>query len=262
MEVVRQGRIVFKAFFLVHAAHIDGVGGSFKPPKGDQETIVTFCCLLSIRAGERILDADVARLIAARLDTQVQFEQDDWDKVLNRLRFGRLDFITGMEINTLRQKYFDFTTPYYARESVIFVLDDSAHNYIQTQEDLYGKVISGDRSSLIEQSWIASGIRSRFRIRQFESKAQSMQMLKQGKVEAAIMPLEVGMLLARDQQVGVRVLSAPRLGAPVALAVRKGNRALLQRLDGALQQLIAEGEIARIYQRRFATIPKMAAQTP
>ena len=163
-------------------------------------------------------DADVVRLVVAQLGDRCLFVQDAWDTVFNRLRYGKLDLVVGMEINPVRQKYFRFTRSYMSRQSVIFVNAQNSNTVSVTE--LMGKIIAGDRTSGIEQQWMEQGIRSRFRIREFESKAVSMQMLKDVQVQAAI-------------------------------AVQQDDQALQQELDHVLQQLIASGEIANLYRQRF-----------
>ena len=194
-------------------------------------------------------DADVARLVLARLDHQCQFVQEPWDQILNRLRYGKLELVVGMEINDQREKYFDFTTPYMTRQSVVLV--NAQTSRVQRIEELFGQFIAGDRSSQIEQLWQELGIRTRFRIRELESKSVSMALLKGGQVQAAIMPQEVGFYLAREHQLTVRALAEPRIDTPVAIAVKKGNQTLRQQLDDAVRELIASGEIAALYQRWF-----------
>lgn len=213
------------------------------------------------RDGSRVtgFDADVARLVMTRLTYRCRFVQEPWDQILNQLRYGKLDLVVGMEINTQREKYFDFTTPYMARQSVVFV--DAQTSRVQRIEELFGQFIAGDRSSQIEQSWQELGIRTRFRIRELDSKSASMALLKSGQVQAAIMPLEVGLSLARKQELTVRVLAEPRVDTPVAIAVQKGNEKLRRQLDDAVRELLASGEIAALYQRWFG-VPLLVRAPP
>ncbi len=206
-------------------------------------------------------DADVARLVLARLDHQCQFVQEPWDQILNRLRYGKLELVVGMEINDQREKYFDFTTPYMTRQSVVLV--NAQTSRVQRVDELFGQFIAGDRSSKIEQLWQEQGIRTRFRIRELDSKSAAMAFLKSGRAQAAIMPMEVGVYLAREHQLTVRVLAEPRVDTPVAIAVEKGNQTLRQQLDGAVRELIASGEIAALYQRWFGVpFEAAASQSP
>lgn len=197
-------------------------------------------------------DADVINLVMARLGWHCRFMQAPWDHVVNGLRYGKLDLVVGMESGALRERYFDFTRSYIARKSVIFVSTERSE--VTRLEELYGQFIAGDRTSLIEQVWTDQGLRGRFRMRELESKAESMQLLKTGEVQAAIMPLEVGLYLSRRQEVPVRVLAEPQAETPVAIAVLKGNGLLRDQLDKALKQLLDEGAIAQLYQDSFAAL--------
>ena len=194
-------------------------------------------------------DADVARLIFQRLGKAFQFRQQSWDLVFNELRFGDIELIAGMEVNALRNKFFDFTRPYYSRYDVIFILDDNQQ--ITKLEDLHNRFVSGDRHSYIETHWKELGTLYDFRIIATESKEKSMQLLKEGRIQAAIMPKAVGLSLAQQMGIGVTILDNPDPGSPVAFAVKKGNHQLLAQIDETLEALISEGEIEQLYQKWF-----------
>ncbi|MCP4114770.1 MAG: transporter substrate-binding domain-containing protein [Desulfobacteraceae bacterium] len=190
-------------------------------------------------------DADVARLVLSRLEEGATFYQDSWDDVVGRLRYGNIDLITGMEISGERKRFFDFSTVYYHRYTVIFVRADNSS--IESVEDLYKKIITGDRHSFIESHWEKLGIKGRIRIRQMKSKERAMELLFQGKSHAAIMPKAVGLYLAEKMGFKVRILNGFDPGTPVAMAVKKGNYHLLERIDRVLKDLMEKGEIDKLY---------------
>ncbi|WNO10643.1 transporter substrate-binding domain-containing protein [Teredinibacter sp. KSP-S5-2] len=194
-------------------------------------------------------DADVLRLVVSRTNKNLKFAPGKWDDVINYLRIGKVDCISGMEINELRKKYFDFTTEYYHRYDVVFVRADD--DSIKTIDDLYGKKITGDRHSFVENYWKNKGIKEHIRIKQTGTKEQAMELLYQKDTVAAIMPKAVGLYLAKQLGFSVKVLENPDPGSPVAIAVKKGNASLLQSLDSSLRALIEEGEIERLYLQWF-----------
>lgn len=194
-------------------------------------------------------DADVIRLIFSRLSDKFIFFQNQWDNVVNELRYGKIDFITGMEINETRNKLFDFTTDYYHRYDVVFIREDNKE--IKKIEDLLNKIITGDRHSFVETYWKEKGIKDKIRIMQTESKEKSMQLLHSGKTNAAIMPKAVGLYLAKQIVFKVKILEDHDPGSPVAIAVKKGNHVLLAKIDKILQDLIEEGEIEKLYNKWF-----------
>ncbi|WP_105172624.1 transporter substrate-binding domain-containing protein [Pseudoalteromonas sp. T1lg24] len=186
-------------------------------------------------------DYDVLTRVLQQVNQELYLVADTWDEVVNHLRFAELDCVTGMEINPLREKYFDFTIPYYFRYTTVFVKEDSKD--IEIVRDLYGKKISGDKHSLTETIWQEKHIKDNFRLIQTESKEQAMLMLANGETTAAIMPRSVGLYLAKQYGVKVKIVQSNYRGTPVAIAVRKGNKVLLDKLNSALQTLLSSGQL-------------------
>lgn len=85
-------------------------------------------------------DYDVLTRVLQQVNQELYLVADTWDEVVNHLRFAELDCVTGMEINPLREKYFDFTIPYYFRYTTVFVKEDSKD--IEIVRDLYGKKLA------------------------------------------------------------------------------------------------------------------------
>lgn len=190
------------------------------------------------------VDVLVARLVFERMGRKLTIRADAWDDVVASLRLGRLDCVAGMEINDRREVFFDFTTPYYERKVVVFLRADEAG--VESVTDLKYQVVAGDRDSFVERSLREQGLHRQIRLVQTRSKEHSFEMLKAGTVVAAIAPLEVGLNLARQVGLDVRILDLGDTGSPVGFAVQKGDTDLLSEVDAALRELIAEGRIREI----------------
>lgn len=199
-------------------------------------------------------DVDVAKSVCARLGLTARFEQGKWDNVVSMLLFGRIDMVVGMEVNTFRHDYFDFSMPYAKRHDVVFV---SANSTVTRVEDLFGLIITGDRHSFVELHWKERGIHQKIRIMQVGSKEESMDLLARGETAAAIMPLEVGKYLAARRGFEIRTLSNPDPGSDVAIALRKGNPELLVRINQALRDLQADGELDALARKWFSGGPPL-----
>ncbi|EGB14139.1 extracellular solute-binding protein family 3 [Pseudodesulfovibrio mercurii] len=193
------------------------------------------------------LDMEVAELVFARLGIKARMVPGIWDDVVASLRLGRLDCVIGMEINSERRPFFEFTSPYYNRRVVVFVNRDDQG--IRTVDDLVLKAVAGDRHSFVERYLRQRGLLDSIRIVKTRSKDQSMRMLKEGKVVAVIAPLAVGRLLAERYALPVRVIDVGDPGSPVGFAVVKGNSELRRKLDDALQGLKAEGALQPVLDR-------------
>lgn len=195
-------------------------------------------------------DVDVVRAVCARIGKDVIFEQRNWDDVVSMLNFGRIDLVAGMEINEFRAEYFEFSTPYTKRHDVVFVLANSTASDV---EDLFGQVITGDRHSFVELHWKEMGIHRNIRVMQTGTKTESMALLAQDKVAAAIMPLEVGWHLAEELGLDVRVLDNPDPGSDVAMALRKDRTDLLRAINDALRDMETDGELDALRRKWFHT---------
>lgn len=198
----------------------------------------------TLRNGEPAgIDVEVIRKVAERLGKTIEFRQGPWDRILTELRLGRLDCISGMEINQHRKMLFDFTSPYYKRTVAVFVLHDS---HIRSLFDLEGRVITGDRHSYVELHFAALGIKNKIRIHQTRSKEQSIQLLKKGEVVAMVAPKAVAYYLADQYGIKLRVLDAPDPGSPVGIAFEKGKTEMRIEVEQALTDLREEGGLDSI----------------
>lgn len=198
--------------------------------------------------GEPIgFDVDVLRLVFQQAKKDLVIEQMKWDDVMGSLMFTEaLDCSGGTERNEEREKYFDFTSPYSTRQIVIFIRADNTT--ITTVEDLINQPVTGDKQSAVELYLQKKGLKNQIRIKATESKEESMRLLKEGFFVAMIAPKEVGLYLAKELDVNVKILEEVVQESSVGIAVKKGNAELLNLLEPALQELMKEGKIQQLYQ--------------
>ncbi len=199
------------------------------------------------RAG---LDVEIAELVFKTAGLKVNFLQDDWEKLLFNLFHKRkgIDMLCGAEVTIERQRHLDFSLPYFNRRTVLFTLKDSPVNKVG---DLYGKIVTGDLHSSFEQKL---GDKKKYiRVTKTVSKEESFTKLKEKKVVAVIAPMEVGIYLAKELGVEVKIIDENDVGTPVSIAVKKGDGKLLNTINTTLAKLIKSGQINKIlkkYQKR------------
>ena len=68
---------------------------------------------------------------------------------------------------------------------------------------------------------------------------------------AMVAPKEVGLFLARQYHVEVKILLESEEESPVGIAVKRGNLQLVGILDAALVKLIEDGKIRTLYKKWF-----------
>jgi ABC-type amino acid transport substrate-binding protein len=115
--------------------------------------------------------------------------------------------------------------------------------------DLKWTIIAGDRHSQVEQFFTEKDLKNKIRIFQTESKDKSMQLLKKRKVVAVVMPRAVGFHLAQKHKLDVKILDTSAPKSPVAIAVKKGNKELLNLFEAALLELQKDGALDAVFKK-------------
>ncbi len=181
------------------------------------------------------IDLEILNQVVNEAGMKLNVYQAKWDDVVALLRLDKIDCAAGMEINETRQKMFDFTKPIYARRNGVFVLSENTS--VKLHQDLVQKRVAGDRQSFFEKLFEEKNILHKTRLIHTPTKEASMQMLKTKEVDAVIAPLEVGFYLAQQMHMKVRVIGDLDPGSPVAIAVKKGDTKLLEKLNQGLEAL-------------------------
>lgn len=193
-------------------------------------------------------DVAVLQQVAQKAQFDLELVAGRWDDMVARARLGQFDCVVGMEITPARQAWFDFSRPYYQRHGNVFVLQRNER--YRDLADLVGQIIAGDRDSVLERELSARGIKKLIRVRETPSKEASMRLLRDGEVAAVVMPDAVAYSLAAGLGIAIRPLQQISLpGAPVSIAVRRGNNELLRRLDTSLAELLAGGQIGASWRK-------------
>jgi len=191
------------------------------------------------------IDAEITTLIAKNMKKEIIFIQEPWDELMPKLKYTEsIDFLCGAEVTKERESIYDFTIPVYNRNTAIFVREKGN---IKNIEDLFGKIVTGDRHSIVEQNM--GNDKNKIRIIKTESKEQAFNLLKKGKVQAVIAPVEVGKYISKKIELKVRIIGEKELEAPVAFMIKKGNVELKRELNSQLQILIESGKIAEIMKK-------------
>ncbi len=195
-------------------------------------------------------DADVARLLAARLGLKPEFVTTEWSAILSGLAAGRYDvIISQVGINPKRELAFDFSQPYtYSSPQLIVRKNDTAR--YATLADLKGKKVGVGQGSVFEQQAKAvPGIL----VQSYPAAPENLQDLATGRIDAALNDsLMVAYLLKNSRlpiQAGARVGAIERTG----IAFKKGNPQFKGALDKALQEVAADGSLKAISVKWFGS---------
>ncbi len=186
------------------------------------------------------VDADIAAKVAERIGVELVVSDMEFDSLPAALASGKIDFIgAGFTKNEERAKTMDFSSEYFtARQVVIVKADNTA---IASADDLKGKIL-GAQNGTTGDLYVASEVEGAT-VQRYDNIALAAQDLKNGKVDAVIAD-DVPAQIIVGQVDGLKIADVqPYDDEKYALAVRKGDAALLVEINAVIDDMVAKGEI-------------------
>ena len=173
------------------------------------------------------------------------------------LKLGKFDaIIGGMAITTERAKQVDFTISYYM-DTVSFVAAKTS-KLIISNDGLKGKTI-GVQGGTSYEHYLEDTYGKLIKLKLYTSNEDALLDLKNGRVDACLTdtPLIMQWLKKGNSDnfaiVGKPIESQKYFGSGNGIAVKKGNKELLQALNKAIAKLKADGTLKKLGQKYFGT---------
>ncbi|MUM23586.1 ABC transporter substrate-binding protein/permease [Mycobacterium sp. CBMA271] len=189
-------------------------------------------------------DIDVARAAGEKLGRPIEFVEIPWDAIFAGLDADRFDVVANqVTITPERQAKYDLSRPYAVGEGVIVTRADD--NTIHSLADIRGKVAAENATS----NWSQIARDAGARVEAVEGFTQSITLLSQGRVDVVVNDsIAVYAYLASTGDPAVKIVGSTGVRSEQGFAARK-NSGLLPELNKALDQLSADGTLARISQK-------------
>lgn len=200
-------------------------------------------------------DVELAKALSAKLGLRFEFVDTAWDGIFAGVDTGRYDcIISSVTLNEDRQANFNFTKPYIANSQLLVARRDSRVKP-RSMDEIRGLRLTYQAettSDILAAEWIA---RTGIAVETFE-----YDKVMNCFDELALNRVDVILV---DSVVAVEYLSRPgnpfEITAEVAsdevfgICLKKGNDALTEALNGALDQLWEDGTLLRLSQDIFGT---------
>ncbi len=189
-------------------------------------------------------DIDVANAVGEKLGVPVEFVETPWDSIFAALEANRFDIVANqVTITPERQGKYDLSEPYSVGEGVIVTRADD--DSITSLADLKGKTTAQSTTS----NWAQVARDAGANVEAVEGFAQAITLLNQGRVDATVNDsIAVYAYLAETGETSVKIAAQTGEKSDQGFAARK-NSGLLPELNGALDELRAEGKLSEISQR-------------
>lgn len=198
-------------------------------------------------------DIDVMKALAAKEGMKVKFVNTPFDGIFTALAQGDRDIImSGLTITEKRKLTVDFSDPYFEAGQVIVVPLDSKIQKIADLKPLTVGVLQGSTGDEMMQKLSGD---NNANIKRFESSPLALKELETGGVSAVIADKgAVVHYLANNQVKGIRMVMDDNFPKEFfGIAVKKGDAALLAKINQGLAAIKADGTYDKLHAQYFDT---------
>ena len=191
-------------------------------------------------------DIDVANLIAEELGVEVKFERVTGQNRIPLLTNGMVDFLVpSMTITPERAKVIQFVLPYSANDITVWGKKDAE---IKSNKDLANYTIGVNRGSAFEPI-LKKAAPAGTKIKGFDDDATTVQALLSGQVDAILGSLTYGLVIESTGNGDKYVRKYKAADNIQAMAVRKGDQAMLDFLNDFVTRHNADGSLDTLYKK-------------
>lgn len=202
-------------------------------------------------SGEYVgFDLDVAQKVCDNLGWELVKKPINWDSKDMELNSGNIDCIWNGFTMTGREDGYTWSEPYMENSQVFVVAGDSG---IKSQADLAGKVVecqvdSSAEAALKEVPDLTATFAQLLTTADYNT---AFMDLEQGAVDAIAMDVVVAGYQISQRNADFVILEDSLAAEEYAIGFKKGNTELKDKVQGALEEMAADGTLKTISEKWF-----------
>ena len=248
MKIKKVAGILLAGIMMISMAACGGKEEGAKSEKLIVGTEAGFAPYEYMKGNEVVgIDMDIAKAIADEMGKELEIKNMDFDGALAAVQSGKVDFVAaGVSISPEREEAMDFSNEYVNSTEVIVVNKENPAVTPAGEElagsDLDGKVVAVQQGNIAD-IWVSNKDNCNPKeVKRYTKFAQAAEDLKNGKIDCIVMdqyPAEE-LVAANDT---LTTLDGTLFEDKYAIAVKKGNKELLDEINKVIDKLVEEGKI-------------------
>ncbi len=197
------------------------------------------------------IEIDILNLICDELGYELDLQTMNFDAVLAGVSTDKYTVgASGISVTPEREENMLFTDPYCLAAQAIVVIEGSP---IKSKADLEGKKVSVQLGTTAQDYCTSNG----YEVDAYEANADAQTALVTGKVDAWVIDdltaaEMVEVFNAENSATKLIVLDEAMTTEPYAFALAKGNEALVEELNTALNKLVEDGKVEELFDKYYA----------
>lgn len=195
------------------------------------------------------IDVEIAEKIAEKLGMTLEIQDVEFGSIIGGVQTGKFDMgMAGLTVTDERKESVNFTNTYAKAKQVVIVKSDSSIISLDNlkgdgsmkygvQQDTTGDIYASDT--------IENGGYGEENVIRYKTGNDAVQALVNGKVDAVIIDNEPAKSFVAANE-GLTILDGAWVEEEYAIAIAKDNTELLDKVNTALEELIADGTVQSI----------------
>lgn len=191
-------------------------------------------------------DIELINKVGEKIGREIKIKNIAFDGLLPALQTNKIDMIiAGMTVTKEREKFVDFSKDYFVANQVIIISENN--NEVENLNSLIDKkvgVILGYTGDLIVSK--INGIEKV----QYNSAPNAIMALSSGKIDAVILDSAPAQSYVSKNK-GLKIVTMDVEDEKYAIAMKKGQKQLVDEVNKALDEIKAEGTYDKLIQKYF-----------
>ncbi len=193
-------------------------------------------------------DMDLIKAIGEVMGMDVKIVNTAWDGIIPGLINGNYDcLISAMTITKERAEAVDFSNPYFEAGQVVVVKRNDTS--IKTTDDLKDKIVAVQLGTTGD--FAATEFKGLKKVARFNTSPEALQEVLNGGAHAAVVDDLVAVEFVKNNPNSVKVAIDKFTVEYYGIAVKKGNKQLLDKINAALEIVKKNGKYQEIYNKWF-----------
>ncbi|HEX3039317.1 MAG TPA: transporter substrate-binding domain-containing protein [Caproiciproducens sp.] len=207
--------------------------------------------------GENVIgiDAEISQKIADKLGVKLKINDIAFDTLITELNTGKTNFVAaGMTVTDDRKKNVDFSDTYFDASQAILVPKGSA---IKSRTDLNGKKVGVQQGTTGDTFCTNEDGKSDIKVgsvERYNKAVDAVTDLVNGKIDAVVIDDFPATKFADKNAGKIAKLSDSLTVEKYAIAVKKGDEAMLKVVNAVLAEMKSSGELTKVVDKYKAAL--------
>lgn len=193
-------------------------------------------------------DIELMNEISKKIGTEIEYSNMSFDGLIPALQTKKIDIIiAGMTETEARKKFVDFSDSYFTAKQVLIVNEENKDsfksNLSENKDKIFGSSLGNTGDLILSKEKVLKN-------EKFDKAASGVMALKAKKIDAFIYDFAPAQNFVKQNK-GLAIVDIEAEKENYSIAVQKGNKELVEKINKALVEIKASGKYDELLKKYF-----------